>query len=75
LGELSRQTFHQMLLQPSPAHQQLALSSNETKENCLPLVPRGPMHSSQNLLHNEAPNQQESARSISAYITNKRLEC
>jgi hypothetical protein len=38
--ELSRQTSHQMLLQPSLAYQQLALSENEAWEKPSTSVPR-----------------------------------
>jgi hypothetical protein len=40
LRELSRQTFYQMLLQPSPAYQQLALSANEAWEKPSAFAPR-----------------------------------
>jgi hypothetical protein len=66
-----------MLLQPSPAYQQLALSANEAWEKPSASTPRD-LTNFQNLAEpclNEAPIQQEAARSIGAHNTNKRLEC
>jgi hypothetical protein len=65
-----------MLLQPSSAYQQLALSMNEAWEK---LSTSAPGETSQISKFQPNPNdaltQHKAARSIGAHNTNKRLEC
>jgi hypothetical protein len=76
----TQQTSHQMLLQPSPAYQQLPLSANKAWEK-LSTSTSGNLTNFQILaghpllLFYDAFTQREAHRSNGAHVINKGLEC